>query len=663
MKTALAALFCAGIALAPAMGAGGRYPVQRVEPLVHGGPFGGRILSLAADPKDANVLYAGTDVGLFRSANGGVSWSLTPVGRDYLTPVSGLYGDSVDGVTVTEADSSVVFASVGTYSRLGLPGHGQTWILFRSADSGRTWQVVLTAAITPFSVAASAGFVYANQDGQFVRSMDNGSTFAQLPLMSVQSVAADPVALATVYATVYSSTQPYPLVDVQKSTDTGNHWEALPLSGASVSRLHVDPSRHLTVYAEGNEFYRSDDGGAHWTGNLWPLPEPIAAFAIGTGDRLFAALPGGDVYESENRGDTWSRVGGVPGGVLSLAAAGDALLAGADGRGVLRSDDRGASWSSRSQGIDAASVDAIAVAPSSPGTAYALAGGFARTTDGGRTWSVDPFAPTAFATAFPPIFAGKPFVGAVAVDPADRSIVYASDSVAGVRRSADGGVTWSRASSTPRFVTSIAMSQVHATTLFMADGQLWKSVDGGSSWNVVGGMPDGAYLVAADPATQGLLYAATPDLYRSEDDGETWSLATSFPLVPGIFQVVPDPSHPGTVYVLSNGLGKSVDRGATWAGVNPAFPSLPIAIAVDGGALSVGTVSLFADGVPVPGDAIRSVDGGSTWHSIASVNTEVGPVGFVTAMTADAEGRVYIGLESNGIWLAAGRVPSTPPPR
>src|SRR2546425_9658706 len=44
------------------------------------GPDGGEVLSLAIDPSNPATIYAGTAVGLFKSTNGGATWSISLAG-------------------------------------------------------------------------------------------------------------------------------------------------------------------------------------------------------------------------------------------------------------------------------------------------------------------------------------------------------------------------------------------------------------------------------------------------------------------------------------------------------------------------------------------------------------------------------------------------------
>src|SRR5262249_2976941 len=81
------------------------------------GPDGGSVNVLAVDPVTPTTVYAGTTSGLFRSADGGASWTTVNPGLTYFTQSS----LAVDPVTPT-----TLYAA----------NHGG---VFRSADGGANW--------------------------------------------------------------------------------------------------------------------------------------------------------------------------------------------------------------------------------------------------------------------------------------------------------------------------------------------------------------------------------------------------------------------------------------------------------------------------------------------------------------------------------------------
>ena len=215
-------------------------------------------------------------------------------------------------------------------------------------------------------------------------------------------------------------------------------------------------------------------------------------------------------------------------------------------------------------------------------------------------------------------------------------------------------------------MTSIAILPQAPMTLWMADGQLWRSTDSGVTWTVVTrGIPDGAFLVAVDPSVSGALYASNGDLYRSEDGGENWILASAAqdPRFP-IRNVVPDPAHPGTVYARSPGLSKSVDYGTTWTSLElPNFNGATVVAVDDRGVVFVGTETFPTHSPMLPSVPLRSADGGVTWLPIADWGVQAGPIGFVTSLATDSEGRLYLGTLANGVWEIGSRTTHVASPR
>jgi len=76
---------------------------------------------LRADSRSPEVVYAGTDFGLYRSDDGGGKWRLLD---------NPMRGSMVWSMAIDPADSAVMFAGTGTPSTPGI---------FRSTDGGKSW--------------------------------------------------------------------------------------------------------------------------------------------------------------------------------------------------------------------------------------------------------------------------------------------------------------------------------------------------------------------------------------------------------------------------------------------------------------------------------------------------------------------------------------------
>jgi photosystem II stability/assembly factor-like uncharacterized protein len=228
----------------------------------------------------------------------------------------------------------------------------------------------------------------------------------------------------------------------------------------------------------------------------------------------------------------------------------------------------------------------------------AVNGGVWESLDAGRTWR--------------PIFDHQPTgaIGALAVAPSDRRVIYVGTGEAdmrsdiaqgdGVYRSGDGGATWNRVGlEDSQQIGKIVVDPRDANVVFVAalghpygpneQRGVFRSRDGGGSWRPVLS-PDsdtGAIDLAFQPGDPDVLYAAlwrtrrTPwniyppsdgpgsGLFKSTDGGDTWSpLGGGLPAAPGRIGVAVAPSRPQRVYAIVDadrgGLYRSDDAGATW---------------------------------------------------------------------------------------------------
>src|SRR6266850_2477863 len=228
----------------------------------HGGVM---VTALAIDPLTPTTLYAGTAGGVFKSMDGGASWSA--IG---LINVSAL---AIDPLTPT-----TVYAGIGTFDMGALGG------VFKSTDGGVSWNA--TGSLT--------GIVW--------------------------SLAIDPLTPTTVYAGTlgYDSfdTEPGSLGGVYKSTDGGASWSR---GLSNVSALAIDPLTPNTLYAgvydeaaNDSAVYKSTDGGASWNAIGLTGVGGVLVLAIDpTSTNLYAGTGTSGVYKSTNSGVDWRPTGQI----------------------------------------------------------------------------------------------------------------------------------------------------------------------------------------------------------------------------------------------------------------------------------------------------------------------------------------------------------------
>jgi photosystem II stability/assembly factor-like uncharacterized protein len=235
-------------------------------------PFQGGITVMAIDPQTPTTLYAGWVQGfsgfVSRSTDGGASWSST----------GGAWGGigNVNALVINPRNPATVYMGQGADPQ-SLGG------VYKSTNSGLTW----TAA----------------KDGL------PDSSWSPPAFPGVNSMAIDPQAPDTLYAGGGGH-------GIYKTIDGGASWFVTGLTSGSGPWIVVDPGTPTTLYASVPTFvggssslilYRSIDGGIAWTPFQNGLPSPVTAFAVDPHDStaLYAAT-GSGVFRSGDAGTSWT---------------------------------------------------------------------------------------------------------------------------------------------------------------------------------------------------------------------------------------------------------------------------------------------------------------------------------------------------------------------
>jgi photosystem II stability/assembly factor-like uncharacterized protein len=288
-------------------------------------PLGRRNVRDLAELGDGTLLAATTS-GIFRSGDGGLSWS-----------PSGPEGGDPEG---SREDVYRVEAAIGTIDGAYAAGSSG---LFRSEDSGRTWSpasrgiralstVALVGGAAPYAVLYGAGIFRLTEAGW--QSTGAGPVVrlgaGELAVGVVRLVAVDPADPENLLASLGDT--------LAGSRDGGKNWRILlpePPPGSLNFNAYAAvfaPSDPRRVYVAGitsvgtghgpePALYRSSDRGATWTGaNAFAS---LLALAVDPRDPdvLFAATETG-FAESRNGGRHWRSTGaGLPGAFESIPMA------------------------------------------------------------------------------------------------------------------------------------------------------------------------------------------------------------------------------------------------------------------------------------------------------------------------------------------------------
>lgn len=243
--------------------------------------------------------------------------------------------------------------------------------------------------------------------------------------------------------------------NVLKTVDGGGAWAAcaaqpfavdehigkplvvdLPAVGIGAHRVIVP--RIVTDAVALAEVGYSDDLGAVWsTASFGVNGDFITAFAKVDDGLLVAGLDGGGLYNSRNKGLSWSAwTSGITEQINAIDFIGRAFgVVVGDNNSFIKSLDSGGTWTAKTGPIAAVNLVSVAALSEAHILVGAANGNLYRTLDGGDTWAL---------AAFPGYGAGS--VVKLAFDPSARfvgTLVHNPGSGAyKVYRSFDGGVDW-----------------------------------------------------------------------------------------------------------------------------------------------------------------------------------------------------------------------------
>jgi photosystem II stability/assembly factor-like uncharacterized protein len=587
------------------------------------GPFGGSARSIAIDPENRNTLLVGArDSLLFRSEDAGLSWRLLPF---------------PSGTTGT-FNALIIDPTVSGHYYAGLDaGDSADSGVYESRDGGEHWQAlagIRGLRIESLAMSPSSPTVLAagTSTGVFL-SADSGQTWRRISsegnpeMQDITALAFDPTAANTIYA----GTPHLPW----KTTDGGINWQSIStglIDDSDIFSIRVNPQRPQLVFASAcSGIYRSENGGELWT-KLRGIPGThrrthIIAEDPRDPDTIFAGTTLG-LFKTPDGGRSWLHLNTEQVNWMVFDPDDPRLLyLATEHAGILKSADSGKTFAAINRGFTNHSLTRIT------GTGkrlYASSvyegryGGVFVSDDGGLDWTL---------RANEEVLSGRNLNSLVAA-PSKHDILFAASEDA-VLKSADGGKTWSQVVIRPKTAPNRAAQhfgririqslQVVATdklVLFAGtQSGLFRSSDGGAGWErVTGDGIAGVPVLATYAPPRGasrLAVRTSGGLFISEDIGRTWRPAplpgTEYYLYDIALPV--DPDAP-ILAATSRGLLQSVDGGAHWTLIANGVP-----------AATVNSVRFHPDRsleafLVQYGKIYHSLDGGTSWQLLPSDGLE-----------------------------------------
>ena len=523
------------------------------------------------DPGNNQIVYLASNLGLFRSTDGGLNWNKA-------TAPGGVANSLVLDPT-SSATARILYA--------GIAGVG----VVQSTNGGQNWTTILSAA-TP---AAAAQL-----------TLGGYTAFAKVVVaLAPPTSPANPGGIRVLYASMVGTPNVFAnpdTVGLFLSQDQGSTWTARAATGTS-STTYGGYAFHLAVDPDspgdgvGDIIYfgtlaqvRSTDAGASFAGvsglhadtHTWAFAKPPASAAIvycGNDGGIFNSTDGTN-FDSLNAGGLQTAL------FYNLDVKPDATasvtLGALQDNGVATtagavSPAWQAGWGG--DGFDVAHDGQLAA------RVYARSNGsIGRSTDDGGSYSgiTPPFLPPE----------QKTYLAAVASDPSQGNVVYASGNQ-NLWQSTDGGATWPNKFPIPAAANGADVAPTSGNNVVVAvGGQVFVSID----------------ALAAPGFT-------FKDITRN---------------LPGqnVARVAFDPTDPTTIYAVLSGfsgfLGGHVFRttlgASTWTDISPPL-DLPFnAVALDGSEAPTVVYAGTDFGV------LRSIDGGAIWSVLDTIHLPSAPV-------------------------------------
>ena len=582
------------------------------------GPAGGYALDV--EYVSGGALLATTSKGMYRSTDDGASW--TPIQQN-----------SISGpmpIAVNPANRSVVLWRGNLF-------------LYRSTDAGLTWTAVssfpggLTSTGTPIVFAANGALAWAvgSPALPLLRSDDGGASWtapaASGLIGSIYSLSVDAADAQVLYAATSDG--------AFRSSDAGGSFTPIPVA-QYVSAIDASGTTPGTLIATAsgpgvqiNNLWRSVDGGTTWTG---PGNEQytLVEYVPGVAGKAYATTTTERLHVTLDDGATWTDLGPLPNGRVhgfAFDTANAQRMTIATYGGVFTSTDAGASWTERSAGFREPMIRQVLANRVGNGAMYLMSGDLTsvwRRIDPVGNWEARGAAATPLlgSSASWNALTGQNVLAVSMIDAG--SLYLARDGRFAV--STDGGTTWTRRADTPIAASTLAVAPVSFQMLYVGGLSLTphRSIDGGATWTSLAstGLPAGARFFAFDPVNPLVIYSAGNQVdgtfaafvYKSTNGGVTFQPVPWTPPadIGALWTLVHDPVRSNIVYLSAyTGLYRTTDGGATWTHV-PLFA----APRADGGAVSL-EIDLLRPDVIYAGSwsrrrVARSVDGGTSWHSL-----------------------------------------------
>jgi len=507
--------------------------------------------SIEIDYVNSNVIYVGTQDGIFKSTDGGLSWKASSFG------IENLGHTYARDIAINPQNTSIIYL---------LTSSG----IYKSADSALTWNKLNTDTNSSCIILdpRSPNTIYCSSSGGISKSNDGGLNWRGISFPSDDGVqinggahakddiAVDPMDSSIIYVATGHG--------IYESIDYGESW--IKIYGGWTNSIAIDSyaPENLFCASESLGIVKSTDRGLNWK-SAGPSSEMMNIESFAIDPRNFNDIyvsDGWTLFKSADTAKSWSEL--LPYYMQIKAIAMDPLDSKTiylGGDGVLKSIDGGKKWSKLFLGYSSVDIMDMAIFSADSSTIYACGDAANESRifvsgDKGITWGMS-------------YSLGAPGGGSViacgilsiVIDPTNKNKIYAIYTqnvgnlvypkyIGGILSTKDSGAHWVKKEFNDS-AKGIAINPIHPSIIYCGIGKkIFKSIDEGANWKEI---KDMGYLISDisfDPANINRIYVATHGggIIKSIDGGNNWTPANDGLNEKNIFSLEIAPTSPPTVY-------------------------------------------------------------------------------------------------------------------
>jgi photosystem II stability/assembly factor-like uncharacterized protein len=488
---------------------------------------GKSVRALALAEYDSKTLVVGTLDGVFRSNDGGDSWKqISPAGHADIR--------NIESVAIDPKDPNVVYAGTWHLPWKTTDG-GVRWNRINKGmiEESDVFSIIVKSENPSMMFASTCSGIYKSENAGISFSKIQGIPFTARRTRVLKQ---DPSNPSTIYAGTTEG--------LWKTTDLGKTWKRVSNPEVVVNDIMIDPrnSNRVLLATDRSGVLASDNGAASWTASnhgythryvtsiVADKSDPKTVFVGVVNDREF-----GGVFVSHDGGQSWQQKSAGLGGrdVLTLQQAANGDLIAGTNKGIFLLARNGGDW----QAINSAltqNARVSAVEASSNTWFAATSAGLFSSSNQGKSWSGGPvmgkidfvsvqssgnlIVAATRSQVLTSSDSGKKWkaaalpsymiVRSVTVTP-DAHILVSS--LQGAYHSSDSGATWEHVVNglPDKNISSVSYDSSKKRLLATSSvtGVVFESQDGGRNWKRG---PDAGYPLRGVSVVHGRLLASTP---------------------------------------------------------------------------------------------------------------------------------------------------------